>query len=104
MENKPNKPPEPKQPVGVYRPHRHIIRTLLILIIIGLVAVGFWRNWFIFSSHESPESDKVDYSLKVDKAKIRADTERATELTKKEAEKLSREVKGEARKLSEPGK
>jgi|SRR5580704_12840399 hypothetical protein len=104
MENKPNKPPEPKQPVGVYRPRTHIIRTLLILIIIGLVAVGFWRNWFVFTTHESPESDKVDYSLKVDKAKIKADTKRATELTKEEAEKLSREVKDEAKKLSGPGK
>jgi len=104
MENKPNKPPEPKQPVGVYRPRRHIIRTLLVLIIIGLVAVGFWRDWFVFSTQKSPETDKVDINLKVDTAKIKADTKRATELTKEEAEKISREVKGEAKKLSEPGK
>src|SRR5579859_1995719 len=104
MENKPNKPPEPKDPVGVYRPRRHIIRTLLVLIIIGLVAIGFWRDWFVFSKHESPESDKVDYSLKVDKAKIKADTQRAAEVTKEEAEKISREVKDEAKKLSGPAK
>jgi beta-lactamase regulating signal transducer with metallopeptidase domain len=104
MENKPNKPPEPKQPVGVYRPRTHIIRTLLILIIVGLVAVGFWRNWFVFTTRKSPESEKVDINLKVDTAKIKADTKRATELTKEEAKKLSREVKDEAKKLREPGK
>jgi hypothetical protein len=101
MENKPNTPPEPKRPVGVARPPRHIIRNSLILLVVALVAVGFWRSWFVVSAHESPESEKVDINLKVDTAKIKQDTKRATEKTKEEAEKISNKVKEEAQKLRE---
>jgi hypothetical protein len=104
MQNKPNTPPEPKPPVGVVRPQRHIIRNLLILLVVSIVAVGFWRNWFVISTHESPESEKVDINLKVDKAKIKADTEKVAEETKKEAETISAKVKEEAQKLREPSK
>jgi hypothetical protein len=99
MEHKPNTPPEPKPPVGVARPPRHTIRNLLILLVVALVAVGFWRSWFVFSTHDSPESEKVDINLKVDTGKIKADTRRATEKTKEEAEKISAKVKEEAQKL-----
>jgi len=99
MENKPNKPPEPRQPVAVVRPRTHFLRTFLILVIVALVAVGFWRNWFVFSSHESPESQKVDLKLSVDTAKIKEDTKIATEKTKEEAAKLSAKVKEEAQQL-----
>ncbi|HUE15845.1 MAG TPA: hypothetical protein VMR25_16870 [Planctomycetaceae bacterium] len=99
MENKPNTPPEPKRPVAVARPPRHTIRNLLILLVVALVAVGFWRSWFVVSAHDSPESEKVDINLKVDTAKIKEDTKRATEKTKEEAEKISAKVKEEAQKL-----
>jgi hypothetical protein len=101
MEHKPNTPPEPKRPVGVARPPRHTIRNLLIVLVVAIVAVGFWRSWFVVSTHDSPESEKVDINLKVDTGKIKEDTKRATEKTKKEAEKISAEVKAEARKLRE---
>jgi hypothetical protein len=104
MENKPNTPPKPKPPVGVVRPRRHIIRNLLILLVIAIVAVGFWRNWFVISAHELPESEKVDINLKVDTAKIKEDTKRATEKTKDEAEKISAKVKDESQKLRESSK
>jgi predicted negative regulator of RcsB-dependent stress response len=99
MEHKPNTPPEPKPVVGVARPPGHTIRNFLILLAVAIVAVGFWRSWFVFSAHDSRESEKVDISLKVDTAKIKEDTKRATEKTKEEAEKISAEVKEEARKL-----
>jgi hypothetical protein len=101
MEHKPNTPPEPKPPVGVARPPRHTIRNLLILLAVAIVAVGFWRSWFVVSAHDSRESEKVDISLKVDTAKIKEDTKRATEKTKEEAEKISDKVKAEAQKLRE---
>jgi hypothetical protein len=99
MEKKPNSPSEPKPPVGVARPRRHTIRNFLILLVVALVAVGFWRSWFVVSAHDSPESEKVDISLKVDTGKIKEDTKRATEKTKEEAEKISNKVKEEAQKL-----
>ena len=99
MEHKPNTPSEPRPPVGVARPPRHTIRNFLIVLVVAIVAVGFWRSWFVVSTHESPESEKVDINLKVDTAKIKADTRRATEKTKEEAEKISNKVKEEAQKL-----
>jgi hypothetical protein len=99
MEHKPNNPSEPKPPVGVARPPRHTIRNFLILLAVAIVAVGFWRSWFVVSAHDSPESEKVDISLKVDTGKIKEDTKRATEKTKEEAEKISTKVKEEAQKL-----
>jgi predicted negative regulator of RcsB-dependent stress response len=99
MENKHNKPSEPRQPIAVVKPRSHFVRTSLILLVIAILAVGFWRNWFVFSSHESPESEKVDLKLSVDTAKIKADTKLATEKTKEEAAKLSAKVKEEAQQL-----
>ena len=83
------------------RPPRHTLRNFVILLAVALVAVGFWRSWFVVSAHDSPESQKVDINLKVDTAKIKEDTKRATEKTKEEAEKISTKVKAEAQKLRE---
>jgi hypothetical protein len=48
-----------------------IISTLLILLIIGLVVVGFYRGWFRVSGGDSANHSHV--TMSVDQAKIRAD-------------------------------
>jgi hypothetical protein len=104
MENKPSGSPEPRRPVGVVRPRTHFIRGFVMLLIIAIVGVGFYRNWFVVSTHDSPESEKLDLKISVDKAKIKEDTKKATEMTKEEAAKLSAKVKEETSKLRQEGK
>ena len=64
---------------------RPIIKVLLVLLIF-VVAAGFYRGWFTLSSRSSDaESNKVNINLTVDQGKIQEDAEtvkkKATELT-----------------------
>ena len=60
--------------------------TFLILVVICVVAVGFYRSWFTVSSPSTnAESHKVNVNLTVDPDKVKADAEtvkeKAAELT-----------------------
>jgi Tfp pilus assembly protein PilX len=103
MENKPNQPPQPKPVVGVYR-RSHVLRTLMILIVVAIVGIGVYRQWFVVTTHDRDDDNKVDLKLTVDKAKIEADTKMAVKKTEEEASKLSTKVKEEASKLQDHGK
>jgi plastocyanin domain-containing protein len=47
---------------------------LLIILLICLVGIGFWRAWFSVSSPVSnTEGDKVNVNISVDKGKIKSD-------------------------------
>jgi hypothetical protein len=64
--------------------NRSIISLLLVLLV-GVVAVGFYRGWFTLSSHRPDAgSDNVNINLKVDRDKMQEDAEllknKATEL------------------------
>jgi hypothetical protein len=104
MENKPSQP-QPQRPVvvGVYR-RSHVLRTLIILIVIAVVGIGVYRQWFTVTTHDRDDDQKVDIKLTVDKAKIEQDTKTAVKKTEEEASKLSAKVKDEASKIREPGK
>jgi hypothetical protein len=103
MENKPSHPPEPKRVVGTYR-RSHVLRTLIILIVIAIVGIGVYRQWFVVTTHDRDDDQKVDLKLTVDKAKIEEDTKMAVKKTEEEAKKLSTEVKEEATKLRDRSK
>ena len=45
--------------------------TILVIIVIG---IGFYRGWFAVSGGRDSESNDVDVSLKVDTDKVKADT------------------------------
>ena len=45
--------------------------TILVIIVIG---IGFYRGWFAVSGGRDAESNDVDVSLKVDTDKVKADT------------------------------
>jgi hypothetical protein len=67
--------------------NRSVISLLLVLLV-GVAAVGFYRGWFTLSSR-SPDagSNNVNINLKVDRDKMQEDAEavknKATELTGK---------------------
>jgi len=65
--------------------NRSIISVLLV-VLICIVAVGFYRGWFTVSSRNADAgSNKVNVSLTVDKGKMQEDAamvkNKATELT-----------------------
>ncbi len=71
--------------------NRSILRVLFVLLI-GAVAVGFYRGWFTLSSRNpAAGSNKVDVNLTVDRDKIQEDAEtvkkKTAELTGKATEK-----------------
>ncbi len=68
---------------------RKLLGTLVIVLLI-ISAVGFYRGWFSVSTEEQPGETNVQ--LKIDKERIKEDTEEAT--------RKAKEFRGGA---SEPG-
>jgi len=53
------------------------MRTLmmvLLVLVLCVVGLGFYRGWFVLSSHEAG-SNKVDINLTVDRDKVTQDAE-----------------------------
>jgi hypothetical protein len=64
---------------------------LAIVLLICLVAIGFYRGWFSFSSPTTDaQGDKVNVNMSMDKDKIKSDVKKAEEKVK---EKLKGEIK-----------
>ncbi len=63
-------------------------RVLVAIAIIG-VGIGFYRGWFVVSSHRETESNKVDVNLTMDPDKVQADAESV----KTKAQELTGQVK-----------
>lgn len=63
---------------------------LLIVLVICLVGIGFWRGWFSLSSSPDPnmDGDKVKVGVSVDKGKMKSDVRKAEEKVKEEVSKL----------------
>lgn len=70
--------------------------TYLLVFIVCVVALGFYRGWFTFSSNPEAGSKKVDVNLTMDRDKMEQDAEKVKEKTAEFVE----EVKA---KVSEPG-
>ena len=68
------------------------LSAVLIVLVLLVVGVGFYRGWFTLSSPAAPGSDKVNVNLTMDKGKIKEDAEsvknKATELTGKVTEQV----------------
>ena len=55
----------------------------LIVLAVCVVGVGFYRGWFVLSSHSSDTgSHKIDVNLTVDQDKIKQDGEKVKDKTK----------------------
>jgi len=67
--------------------------AFLIVVLICVAGIGFYRSWFTVSSQSSnAENHKVDINLTVDPDKVKADAEivknKAAELTGKATEEV----------------
>lgn len=72
---------------------------VLVVIVLLVVGVGFYRGWFAFSSGTSDAgSNKVDVNLTVDGDKIQEDGE----AVKQKATELTGQVAEEANKIGGP--
>ena len=100
------KPSEPQQqkPVVVVDHKSHYLRGLIIVIVIAVLGVGVYRQWFTVTTHDRRDNQKVDIKLTVDTAKIKEDTKMAAKKTEEEASKLSANVKEQASKLHDQTK
>jgi len=99
MESKPSDRQEPREKITVAPKETHSLRFFLVVVVVCLLGVGFYRGWFAFSTREEPLTHKVDIDLTVDTDKIKHDTKKAAETTKREAAELSAKVKEEAKQL-----
>lgn len=70
---------------------------LLVLLLICLVGIGFYRGWFSFSNL-SPNTDgnRVNIDVSLDKGKMKSDIKEAEQKVKEEVKEL--EGKAKARK------
>lgn len=68
-------------------------RSLLIVLTVIVVSLGFYRGWFAVSGSREAVSHKVDVNLTVDTDKVKEDAEtvkaKANELTGKSIERVS---------------
>jgi len=52
--------------------------TVLVVLILGVAVVGFWRGWFTFSGPtRDDDGNKVNVALSVDQAKVESDAAQA---------------------------
>ena len=69
-------------------------RSLLIVLVIGVAGIGFYRGWFTVSESREAVSHKVDVHVTVDPDKVKADAQtvkdKASELTGEVKEGVSR--------------
>jgi hypothetical protein len=68
--------------------------TLLIVLVICGVGLGFYLGWFSISKpNPGAQGDKVNMNVTVDKAKIQSDVKNAEEKVKNIGEKAKEEIK-----------
>jgi hypothetical protein len=67
------------------------LAAVLIVLVVGVIALGYYRNWFTVSS--ASDHNAVDVHISVDKDKMKADEEKAKE-------KLN-EVRGQIKEKAE---
>jgi hypothetical protein len=67
---------------------------VLAVVLICLVAIGFYRGWFsVSSSHSEPDGSKVNVDLTVDKGKMKSDIRKAERKVGKEVKEVEGELK-----------
>ena len=52
------------------------ILVVIVLLIVGIVGVGFYRGWFLMSSNRDSEDQKVNTTFTVDEEKIEEDKDK----------------------------
>ncbi len=71
---------------------RSLIR-LLVVLLICLIGIGFYRGWFSLSAgNADPEGKKVNVNMSVDKEKMRSDVKETNEKVKDQIKDLEGKV------------
>ena len=68
------------------------IGTLVILAAI-VAGIGYYLNWFSFSTVHDKQGDGTEINIHIDKGKIKADAEKAKETAKDLGHKVEQEIK-----------
>jgi hypothetical protein len=67
---------------------------LVIVLLLCLVGIGFWRGWFSVSSPKpDTEGNKVNVNMSVDKGKIKSDIKKAERKVEKGVSELEGKTK-----------
>lgn len=56
------------------------ILFIIILLLIGIAVLGFYRGWFTFTSSSDNAEDSIKATITVDEAKIKEDKEKLLKL------------------------
>jgi hypothetical protein len=51
--------------------------VFLVLLVVGLGGVGFYREWFHFGKSSDPDTGQTEFKLSVDQEKVKTDVEKA---------------------------
>jgi hypothetical protein len=69
--------------------------SVLFVLLVGVVALGFYRSWFALSSRRPDTgSDKVNVNLTVDRGKMQEDAEAVQNKATQLSGNVTEEVKG----------
>ena len=68
--------------------------SVLFVLLLCVVAVGFYRGWFTLSSHSPDTGSKVNVNLTVDRGKMQEDAEVVKSKATQFAGNVTEEVKG----------
>jgi hypothetical protein len=56
--------------------------AVVLVLVIAVVAVGIYLDWFHFSTGREKDSGKIDVNMTIDQEKMKADAEKAKEAAK----------------------
>lgn len=73
--------------------------AVLLLLVIGVVGLGFYMGWFRLSSDQT--DDKTNINLTIDEDKFRKDRDRAIEKVQEAGESVKEKTKAETDKVKE---
>jgi hypothetical protein len=70
--------------------------TVVIVVLVCVVAFGFYRGWFTLSTHPDAGSKKVDVELTMDREKMEQDAEVLKKKTAELVDKVKEQTTGSA--------
>ena len=66
--------------------------VVLVVVVIGVIALGYYRDWFKFST--ASDSKTVSVNVSVDKEKVKEDKEKAKEKLEEVGGQIKEKTKG----------
>jgi uncharacterized lipoprotein YehR (DUF1307 family) len=66
------------------------ILVLLLVLVVGVAALGYYRGWFEFSTEHTGQKSNVTFTI--DEDKIRKDSEKAKEKVKEAEEAVKEKI------------